>query len=333
MSHAPLAGFFIAHRPNAFQTGRHQTGLRGSHSIPRCDVRKAYEKPALTFEEQLGLLESRGMLFSDRKSAIAALRRISYYRLSAYWHPAKRPDNSFVPGSSFEQVLALYEFDRRLRLLALDAIERVEVQLRTAITYHLGHRYGAFGHTEASNFEHPFKHRTWYAEATGEIQRAKEKFLEHFRQTYVGFPHVPIWMASEALSLGSLSKLYRGMRGEDQRAITATLQVHFRVAASWFHTLTFVRNVCAHHGRLWNRELPIRPKVPKGLPSFAGLNPGRIYFVLCILRQLTRDEPSGLMWMRNARSLLQEAATMSRSHQKAMGVPDDWQSHPFWTTP
>lgn len=298
----------------------------------------AYNKPPLTYEQQLTQLESRGMAVRDRPEALRMLSRISYYRLSAYWLPFKKPDDSFVSGASFEQAVALYDYDRRLRLAVLDGIERIEVALRTRLTYHLAHKYGSYAHCEGAHFRPTvvrpdgtvgWRHSEWYADVAKEIGRAKERFVEHFRAKYDGFPRMPIWMASELMSLGSLSQLYKGLQPEDQEAIAETVKVHRRVAGSWFHTFTYVRNVCAHHGRLWNRELSIPPEMPKqDKNKWAPVRSKRVYAILCMLRHATMNE-HGETWTNQVRGLLREADPHV-DRLGGMGVPHDWAQSDFW---
>jgi abortive infection bacteriophage resistance protein len=294
---------------------------------------RPYTKPALTFDQQLAQLEARGMRVGDRNLAIHTLGRISYYRLSAYWHLFKQSDGTFEPGTTFEEALKLYEFDRRLRLTVLDAIERVEVHVRTLITYTLSHGYGAFAHTKASSFASSFRHSDWHNELSKEIARAKEDFLKHYGATYDGFPDVPLWMASEVMSLGTLSKMFKGMRHPDQSTVTASWDVHRQVAQSWLHTLSYVRNVCAHHARLWNRDLAIKPLLPKGQPEWSTLRNGSVYgsvySVLCILRRLTQPNPDGDGWAQEVVGLLSELNALPR-WQEEMGVPEDWATQVFW---
>ncbi|MBZ4336586.1 Abi family protein [Corallococcus sp. AS-1-12] len=271
------------------------------------------------------------MLVADRVRALAALGRISYYRLSAYWYPFKKGDTIFEAGTTFDQALELYEFDRRLRLVVLDAIERVEILARTLITYTFGHAYGAFAHADGANFDVTprFSHDKWHQELRKEIERAKEKFLEHYQTNYIGFPTVPIWMASEVMSLGTLSRMFQGMRTADQKQVLKSWNVHQSVAGSWLHSLSYVRNVCAHHGRLWNRELAISPLSPKSSPDWPALSNKRIYAILCILRYLTRSAHGGEEWAASVRTLLTEMTGKPR-WLNAMGVPANWITHSFW---
>ncbi|ABE53719.1 Abi-like protein [Shewanella denitrificans OS217] len=103
-----------------------------------------YTKPPLTFTEQITRLEDKGMIFSNKATAEIKLSSINYYRLSGYWYPFRIRDkagkvkNQFQSGTNFDDVLFLYEIDRQLRSLILDAIERVEIAVRTQFTYHLG---------------------------------------------------------------------------------------------------------------------------------------------------------------------------------------------------
>jgi abortive infection bacteriophage resistance protein len=298
------------------------------------NVAKAYSKPALTFEAQLALVQSRGLGVLNHASALSALERISYYRLSAYWFPFKKSDDTFEVGATFEGALAFYEYDRRLRLLLLDAIERIEIAFRNVVTYTLAHRYGPFAHADAKNFRPApkFDHAAWYGKGlVPDVERSRETFLRHFQTTYDGFPRVPIWMASEVMSLGVLSKLFKGMQSVDQQAVADRWKIHHSVAESWVHVITVIRNICAHHGRLWNRELGVHPILPKHDVAWAGvMNKRRIYAVLCILRQLTQDHHAGDDWAAAAVAWLNEMNGWPR-WQTSMGVPVGWASHKFWS--
>ena len=157
---------------------------------------KPYRKVALSFADQLRLLEARGLTVPDRTLALRQLSSISYYRLSAYWYPFLKRNlqgkvtGSFETGTNFSQVVQLYEFDRHLRLLVIDAIERVEVHIRTLVTYHLGHQYGPFGHIQPVNFHPNFDHAKWLTKLEGEALQSKDAFVEHFKSKYTGLSDI-----------------------------------------------------------------------------------------------------------------------------------------------
>lgn len=295
---------------------------------------RTYRKPALTFDQQLDRLIERGLIVRDREHSLDVLSRISYYRLTAYAYVFRQAGGDpFVAGTTFEQVIELYEFDRHLRLLITDALERVEVAVRTDITYQLGCEYGAFGHCVAAWFRHDFKHRKWLEHAESEANRSSDTFIDHYKKQYAGFPSLPIWMATEVLSLGSLSHLYEGMLHHDQKVIADRYTVEPKVMVSWLRSLTYVRNVCAHHARLWNRHLSVAPSLPSRDANWSPpLTPTnqRIFAVLLILRRMMDRHHDGVHWKQRVENLLEPVALDGRQ-QAAMGMPTDWRTHPLWT--
>lgn len=303
-----------------------------------------YNKQPLTFQLQLDTLVARGLQVSDQQAALNTLSSVSYYRLSGYWFPFRIRDanhvvtDQLVPNTSFEQVLALYEFDRKLRLLVLDAIERVEVAIRTRITYHMGHAYGAYAHTDRNNFHPNFDHTEWLNKVNAEANRSSEEFIRHFQTKYSGFPNLPIWMATEVMSLGALSFFYKGLindkhKGiEDKKAVADYFNIHHKTLADWLHSLTYIRNVCAHQSRLWNKELAIRPGTSKDRAWSPPITPSntRIFYVLLMLRHLLRAAGNGNDWRESVTNHLETIAT-SNFYEVAMGLPPDWRDHPLWT--
>lgn len=291
-----------------------------------------YAKPALTFDEQVTLLAARGLIIEDRAAAAEILSRISYYRLSAYWHPYKRADDSLKPDASFAAVVQLYEFDRHLRLQVMDAIERVEVALRTAITYHLSQAFGPFAHCDPAHFRHTFKQSEWLAKVRQEAENSREIFVAHFRDRYDEFPDLPLWMATEILPFGALSRLYEGMLPDQQRPVAAEYGVHHAVLRSWLRTLNYIRNLCAHHARLWNRELAVGPESPRHdarwLPPMTPTN-RRVFIVLLMLRQMMARQHEGQHWQQRVTHLI-TSANLNSAAQHAMGLPTTWLSHPLW---
>ena len=304
-------------------------------------MQEVYNKNPLTFEEQLDRLEKRGLKIQDRQRALSILSHISYYRLSGYWHPFRQRNSSgqtvdaFVTGASFEEVVKRYEFDRKLRLLILDAIERVEVSLRTRMTYHLAHTYGTFGHINPKNFHSKFNHQEWLEELENkEIYRSREEFIRHFKKKYIGFPRVPIWMATETMSLGLLSKLFNGLGNKDKHHIAEIYQLHPKTLTDWLHVLTYIRNLCAHHARLWNRNLAIRPNLD-GLNDrqlnlkFPVKKNNNLFVVLSMLNFLLQTSGNGEDWRNNIETLLLTIKENSSMHRN-MGLPTDWQKGGLW---
>jgi len=291
-----------------------------------------YTKPPLSFEQQLDILSNRGLEIPDRPAAVATLARISYYRFSAYCLTFKDEHNRFHPGATWDEVLKLYEFDRKLRIVVMDAMERVEVAVRTTITYTLAHAYGAFGHHAPANFRPSFQHENWLAKLTAEIEKSHETFIQHYRLKYDGYPRLPIWMESEIMSFGSLSRLYEGMEDIDQQQISKLYGLPHYVLRSWLRSLNFIRNVCAHHSRLWNRELSVAPAMPKrkhGWPPEEIPNHKRLFAILVMLGHLLDRQGFGVSWRLSVTELLEPVAYTER-FRIAMGLPEGWKNHRRW---
>jgi abortive infection bacteriophage resistance protein len=298
-----------------------------------------FVKPVLALDEQLQLLQKRGLIINNRDESLKTLANISYYRLSAYWLPFKQLDQTgyvtdfFQKDCTFEKVIEFYEFDRKLRLLMLDAIERVEISVRTNITYYLSQKYGAFAHERSSNFHNKFSHSEWLAQIKRDVVNSKETFVQHYQDKYKNFPTIPIWMITEIISFGSLSILYKGLKNEDKRRIAENYQLHPKSLTHWLHCLTYIRNVCAHHSRLWNRELSIRVRLD-GLSDlwYPPVTPrtDRSFFILLVLKYLLNCSGNGGGWSSKCEHLVQPMLDKYPWIRGSMGVTENWPKHPLW---
>ncbi len=184
-----------------------------------------YSKPALSLEEQVDLLIARGLAVPDRAKAIRLLSHISYYRLRAYWLPLEKGGtgnpHSFRPGATFDNALGLYVFDRTLRLLLLDLIERFEVSVRARLAQALTMRYGPHAHLGAELFDGPDKHTECLKSLAEEIDRSHEVFIQHYKATYTDPAFPPLWACCEVMSFGLLSKLIKSLRHRADRQSVA----------------------------------------------------------------------------------------------------------------
>jgi abortive infection bacteriophage resistance protein len=308
--------------------------------------RQVFFRPALSYAEQVQRLQSHGMVVADVPSVVNKLAAISYYRLSGYWHPLLQRDangqvgDDFETGTTFQDAIQLYEFDQQLRALVLGALEQIEIAVRTQFTYVLAHRYGPLGYANAANFHPGFRHGDWLAQLEEEVTRSKDVFLTHYRAKYSGYPVVPIWMLTEVMSLGRLSNGYRGLRNdkkqgiEDKKTIADHFGLHHKRLEDWLHTFTYVRNICAHHGRLWNRELAIHPEQTKEPAWMAPVTPrnDRVFYVLLMVQQMLRRIDAAASWTLQVNVLLTPICQSTR-WRAAMGIPRDWAGHPLWSQP
>ena len=300
-------------------------------------MKPPYAKPALPIADQINKLIALGMTIGDHALAEHCLQHISYYRLSAYWLPFENPKGQAGPrfrsGTTFEDVMALYDFDRRLRLLVLDAIERIEVAVRGSWAYQLAMLGGAFGYVDAAHYADPQKFARNCIKLDREVSRSKDTFIRHYKANYSGPARPPVWMAAELLSFGLLSQWYAALKEPRVRqSIAAPFDIDERIFVTFVHQLAIVRNICAHHSRLWNRQLDVAYTLPKKKPGelAATVNrimPKRLYNTLAMLHYLlTRAEP-GNDWGDRLKALM---ATLPAGRPSEMGFPADWLDRKLW---
>jgi abortive infection bacteriophage resistance protein len=310
----------------------------------------SYTKPFLSLADQLETLKSRGLHVEDDAAAIECLHRNGYYRLSAYWYPFReivggQRTNNFLPDSKFEDAVELYIFDKEFKLLLLDAIERVEIAVRVEIALLLGAR-NPFAHTEPATFHtrfitHPVNkpgYTTWTQKFNDMVARSKDEFVLHYERKYQTRSPLPIWIAIELWDFGLMSHFYSGMRVKERAIVAARFGVpDWEVMESWLRTINYVRNVIAHHGRLWNLSLNVNPKPPRpgDIPDFDVLLPipnvgTRIYSACCILSHFSHVVNPTSEWSLRLAEKIDSFPVMPYADCQAMGFPLDWRDHNFW---
>ncbi len=313
-------------------------------------AKQVYDKLPLTFEDQLLQLQKRGLLIENSPNAISSLQEISYYRLSAYFLPYQIKKDIFNKGISFEQIITTYSFDRDLRLLFFDCIERVEIAIRTQLIYTMAHQYNdAHWQDNKGLFVTPYYNKIGnlidpYQDLQSIISKAKtartpEVFIKHYTSCYDTPANPPCWMCFELLTIGELSHIYRGLKeNSDKKRIASFFDLHPTVFTSWLHTLTYVRNICAHHSRLWNRDLAIEPEKllkPKGdwISKPFENNKRVFYFINAMKYLLDRANPDNDL----KDKLIRLFAKYPSVPIQFLGIPSDtegnmlnWQNEPIW---
>lgn len=316
-------------------------GKGDAHGDPQRAVVRPYRKPWLSLQKQVELLRSRGLRIDRESTAKRLLVHLNYYRLSGYGLAFEEARHRFRDGTSIEDLEAAHAFDVALRGWLDQALEIVEVDLRSALAIVVGREHGAFGHCDPQRFHAPhgitsgFVHAEWLRRARLETDRSHEPFVKHFRKTYSEYPDLPIWMLTEVLSFGALSKMYAGLRRDDQRAVAARYGIQARFLQSWLHHLVCVRNICAHHGRVWDREWSVKPQLPphaRWLPPIVTSNE-RPYATLLILRHLLGriqgDSRSVDAWRRGVVEILAKLPRAEGARAR-LGMSPEWESDPRW---
>jgi abortive infection bacteriophage resistance protein len=337
-----------------------------------------FTKPAINVDQQIELLLSRSLQIQSPERAKKYLEVISFFRLSAYMRPFQSPiaeqsvEHQFKDQVEFKQVVDLYAFDRELRLLIMDAVERVEVAIRATLNNVMGTKYqtaepnsGSHWYVNSRLFKRNFNHQRLLndikdkqskesqllqrditqiqrSNASAEVKeqriqrRIKENYPRFYQHHYSTPELMPGWAMAEELTFGSISHLYSGLaKDSDRKAIAKRFSVPQEVLESWLHTLNFIRNCCAHHSRLWNRELAIQPKIPHGnlwqLPERltpSQIQPNRrIYMVLLMLAHLMQQISPDSQWQNKLKALI-------LLHPEVplfpMGFVDNWRDYAFF---
>ena len=321
-----------------------------------------YEKHPLKYTEQVNLLKSRGMIFADEQRAKKQLANISYYRLSAYMLPYKKKDENdiiideFKEGTTWENIYNLYVFDRKLRLLVFDAIERLEISIRTQIIYQLSHKYGSHWQDDSTIFKSPTTKTLSDGSSVifdpyNDIQKHIKKqlnnniaevFIQHYRNKYDDPKNPPSWMSVEIMYFNHLSRICKGLKHRVDRVnIASYFALPERTFCSWLHTINYVRNICAHHARLWDRVLNI---VPEKLSISNRLiwisNPdtvqrSKIYYFLCMLNYLLQTVNPTSQFKERLIKLLNEYKDVVNLNSmgfcdESMGDSYNWQQEKIW---
>jgi abortive infection bacteriophage resistance protein len=298
-----------------------------------------YAKPWLSVGDQVKKLESRGLLVTDHADAEAFLRHINYYRFTGYCLAFEYPRHAFPAGVTFDHVKASCQFDACLRDLFNEALEIIEIDLRTVVAHHFGQKYGAFGHTAPASFHPQFDmkitHSDWLDEIRKESRRSKELFVKHFERRYTQYPDLPVWVVTEIMTFGSMARLIRAMHKADRQNVAAEYGISARVLFSLALHLNYVRNLCAHHARLWDRKWSIQTDLPNE-PEWQGANTvsnQRLFSSLLLLRILMLRSPhiktEADQWRDRVTDLLKNPPAVTNA-RGLMGLTANWQTHPVW---
>lgn len=326
-----------------------------------------YTKPWNSLDQQADKLAVRGVDVEPRERTINLLSRVGYYRLTGYLYPFRLSEqiigaegraetrilSAYRPGASIGHIEQVIDFDRRLRLLVMDGVERIEVAVRMRIGYVLGHR-SAFAHLDPGTFlptfvaplvdtesglaTGPSKHAEWMQRVDERRASSDEAFVAHFRNKYDD--QMPIWALTEILELGHLSRLYAGLADEDAQEIASAFGVPTKkLMSSWLASVNYVRNVAAHHARLFNRKLQNAPKRPKAgvVPLLDHLRDESspkgafgVYNILAVVAYLLKSVDADAEWSRQLVALISQFPSSPALTIASIGVPERWTDLDLW---
>ena len=291
---------------------------------------KAYQNASALVQ----LLLSRGLQIDDTMKAELYLKTISYYRLSAYMHPLlsqPKSANHFKPGSTFQQVMKLYRFDKKLRLLVFNEIEKIEIAVRTAIIDECSVVFGTpFWMTDCSFYVDVSKFQKTLALIDVEMKKSREDFIVHFLETYTD-AYPPAWILSEILPLGTITNIFTNLRNKQvKKRVAQRFGLQPPVFNSWMTVITLTRNCCCHHARMWNKRNTITPMPPRKLSNpwiTLSTDSLRVYYDLCIIKYFLNIISPGNDMHGKLNSLLSQFPMVDIV---AMGFPEQWETELLW---
>lgn len=327
---------------------------------------KAMESPMVftphrSYDQQLAILQSRGMIIQDLQRATLHLQNVGYYRLAAYWYPFREIQQScesnsviraehFSAGTTFEDAQALWQFDRALRLLLLEAMETIEVALRVRVSHRIGEG-DAFAHLDPSLLDtarcsEPVQtpagemtaHDWWLCRYNEKLASTEDDILRLYRERWTMKP--PVWVAVELLDFGMLSTFLRLLTKAQQSDIARTFGIsQGTFLVNWVKVLNHVRNMCAHHARVWNQPVTFRlQRIPVGraelldpLHEITGTSKTRIYSVLHLCAFLLHGLNDDTDWAPRVAHLLRSFPVSKAASPANMGAPAEWETFAIWT--
>lgn len=297
--------------------------------------RSPFNKKALAIDQQIELLSSQGLIIDNLEVTRHVLLTIGYYRLSSYLLPFKFPHNNtsprkFYPNTNFNQIWQLYQFDRELKLLVADAIEKIEVAFRSTITNEMGILYGPFWYTEQHYYRDIKPYENLMRDIKSIIKNKNEVFIQHFYSKYESPEYPPVWMIMETLSFGACSKLFANLKQVGhKKKICEIFGYAPTIMDSWLETMVYVRNLCAHHARVWNRWFVEAPIIPKAEPLHNSLieQNRRFIVVAYVLIKLLQKVAPQSHWKQKIRDLFDKYEQIPGT---AMGFTSHWRNDPIW---
>ena len=292
---------------------------------------QSYNQPSISVDEQISLLQSEGLFFSDEERARHLLQNISMFRLKSYLKPFRQHQSKlFKPNASFENAYIIYKFDSELRKMIGSELEKIEISIRTQLSMTMSGTAGIYWFTDATNFRDDSRHASLLGNLGEELRRSDDDAVEHFRRNYTNI-YPPSWMTFEVSSFGTLSMVYRWLKpGHARRQVAKYYGLSDMVMESWLHSIVYVRNICAHHSRLWNRRLSINAIIPRRTDfPFVEIphDTKRVYYILSIILYFLQTINPNNTFAIRFKSLLAKYPQIDSS---AMGFPVNWENNSLW---
>ena len=304
-------------------------------------IKPRFNKPALGVDDLADLLLCRGLKGISKSDLAQKLRFVNYYHLRGYTYPYQdnsQDDSPFIIGTTWQQIWADYQFDSELRMLIFDGISRFEIALRSIVTLFMCEYCGAQWFENQSLFVSEVQFQKDLKELIENWNRSKDDFKMHYVKCYDTNQLPPAWMIFETSTLGLVSKYLENLQKGLRPKTLIMRQFGFdrasgKVFLSWIHQLTYVRNICAHHARLFSRKLTYSSTVPKKL-AYEWVNEipasDKVYMAICVLTYLLNICAPDYQFKDKLIYLLDNA---NNEQLNFMGCPQDWKEQALFMIP
>jgi len=272
-----------------------------------------YNKEALSIKNQIRLLKERGLIIKDDSKALMHLNNINYYHLSGYFKIFQKNNDAFVDGTTLDDVLNIYFFDKELRLLFMDGLEDLERSFNTQFVHHLSLKYNPYYLTDSTLFVSSKE------KINDNIKKSKEHFIVNFHSKYSN-EYPPMWILIEVLSFGDVLYFFNQLRSKDKKEISKYYKLGWPYLYSYLENLREVRNICAHYSRLWNRKITKKVKKSNDLNY---LEPsGYLFDSIIIMDSLLSKISPEKKWLQKVHNLIK----IHKIDTCKMGFPEDWEN-------
>jgi len=299
-----------------------------------------------SIEEHINHLQRKGMTFPDLGAAADLFSRISYSRLKYYWRDLIDEDTygDFQDGTLFQTVIERYSFDHSFRMILFDAIETIEVALRAKIINQMSKAAGnGLWYLDASLFEDEQRHRDFVLDLKYEFNRSTEPFAKKYVSEHYDWDceslngdNPDAWLIIEVATFGTLSKMYKNLKSQlpQRSAIANDFGLYSaKDFSNWIEVISLMRNIVAHHSRLWSRSLGKKISAPKGHRyvwlnnGFTELQKKKPYAVACAMAYLCKAVNPQHKFVQSIKQLNRKFPTVPLSKY---GFPVRWESEPLW---
>lgn len=292
-------------------------------------------KPARSDDQLIAQLIARRLQVDMPEKVKGYLKHIGYYRLSGYMYPFLKRDGTdhFQDDTHFMRILGLYLFDKKLRAILLDMCERIEISVRTTICNVMALKHGPHWYLDNRHFRSYDHHQQFVQEVEEYCKDCHDPFIRHYKSKYNDPQLPPIWMVVQTLTFGQVSRLFDNMKACAERSeICYVYDLTPVLFESWLRAINFVRNCCAHHGRIWNRHVPLMPIIPTS-DKFRFLNTvddstnKRVFGTIsCMLYMLQKINPTSTC-KNKLKALFREHPDVDL---RDMGFVTDWEESRIW---